>query len=51
MVRLLTNWVKQILFEVQEICTPLRRGASGMLVRPFYRYDLWEQLDAIGWVL
>jgi phospholipid/cholesterol/gamma-HCH transport system permease protein len=48
-VKLLTDWVKQILFEVQEYVRLCVSAFRGCFTRPFYRYDLWEQLDAIGW--
>jgi phospholipid/cholesterol/gamma-HCH transport system permease protein len=48
-VSLLTEWVKHILFEVQEYVRLCVRAIRGCFTRPFYRYDLWEQLDAIGW--
>ena len=31
MVRLLTDWVKQILLGGPGVCTPVRQGVSGML--------------------
>jgi phospholipid/cholesterol/gamma-HCH transport system permease protein len=48
-VTLLTEWVKQLLFEVQEYVRLCVRALKASFTRPFYRYDLWEQLDAIGW--
>jgi phospholipid/cholesterol/gamma-HCH transport system permease protein len=48
-VTLLTEWVKHILFEVQEYVRLCVSAFRGCFTRPFYRYDLWEQFDAIGW--
>jgi phospholipid/cholesterol/gamma-HCH transport system permease protein len=45
----LDTWVKRQVLEVQEyvrLCAAFFRAA---FTRPFYRYDLVEQLDAIGW--
>jgi phospholipid/cholesterol/gamma-HCH transport system permease protein len=48
-ITLLTAWVKQSLLEVQEYVRLCVAALRGCFSRPFYRYDLWEQLDAIGW--
>ena len=41
--------IKQGLLAVQEYVRLCAAAMRGCFTRPFYRYDLWEQLDAIGW--
>jgi phospholipid/cholesterol/gamma-HCH transport system permease protein len=41
-------WAKQGLYEVQEYVWLCLAAFHGCLTRPFYRYDFWEQLDAVG---
>jgi phospholipid/cholesterol/gamma-HCH transport system permease protein len=40
--------LKQALLEVQEYVRLCVAAFRGSVSRPFYTYDLWEQLDAIG---
>jgi len=42
-------WLKQAVLEVQEYTQLCAATFRGVVTRPFYRYDLVEQLDAIGW--
>jgi phospholipid/cholesterol/gamma-HCH transport system permease protein len=42
------NWLKRAVLEVQEYVRLCVMAARGTVSRPFYRYDLVEQLDAIG---
>jgi phospholipid/cholesterol/gamma-HCH transport system permease protein len=44
----LVTWVKQGLYEVQEYVRLCLFALRGSVTRPFYRYDFWEQLDAVG---
>jgi phospholipid/cholesterol/gamma-HCH transport system permease protein len=42
------TWLKHALLEVQEYVRLCAAALRGSVSRPFYNYDLWEQLDAIG---
>jgi len=42
------EWVKQSVYEIQEYVRLCLAAFRGCVSRPFYGYDLWEQLDAIG---
>src|SRR5262249_39567002 len=42
------TWLKHSLLEVQEYVRLCGAAFRGSVSRPFYTYDLWEQLDAIG---
>lgn len=42
------NWLKRAVLEVQEYVRLCVLAFRGTISRPFYRYDLVEQLDAIG---
>jgi phospholipid/cholesterol/gamma-HCH transport system permease protein len=42
------TWLKHALLEVQEYVRLCAAAFRGTATRPFYRYDLVEQLDAIG---
>ena len=42
------TWLKRAVLEVQEYVRLCGMAARGTVSRPFYRYDLVEQLDAIG---
>jgi phospholipid/cholesterol/gamma-HCH transport system permease protein len=44
----LESWVKAALLEVQEYVRMLGKVARGMVTRPFYLRDVFEQFDAIG---
>lgn len=48
MAQAIENWLKQALLEVQEYVRLCASAFRGIATRPFYRYDLVEQLDAIG---
>jgi phospholipid/cholesterol/gamma-HCH transport system permease protein len=45
----LDTWLKREVLEVQEYVRLCAAFFHGVVTRPFYRYDLVEQLDAIGW--
>ena len=45
----LDTWLKREVLEVQEYVRLCAAFFRGVVTRPFYRYDLVEQLDAIGW--
>jgi phospholipid/cholesterol/gamma-HCH transport system permease protein len=45
----LDTWLKREILEVQEYVRLCAAFFRGVVTRPFYRYDLVEQLDAIGW--
>jgi phospholipid/cholesterol/gamma-HCH transport system permease protein len=45
----LDTWLKRQVLEVQEYVRLCAAFFHGVVTRPFYRYDLVEQLDAIGW--
>ena len=45
----LDTWLKRQVLEVQEYVRLCGAFFHGVVTRPFYRYDLVEQLDAIGW--
>jgi phospholipid/cholesterol/gamma-HCH transport system permease protein len=45
---LIETWLKGVLLEVQEYVRLCAAAFRGTVSRPFYRYDLFEQLDAIG---
>ena len=42
------SWLKHSILEVQEYVHLCAAAFRGIVTRPFYRYDLIEQLDAIG---
>src|SRR5512139_1867587 len=44
----LETWVKAALLEVQEYVSMLGKVARGLVTRPFYLRDVFEQFDAIG---
>ena len=46
--RLLTEWLKSALLEVQEYVRLCAATAAASVTRPFYYRDLVQQLDAIG---
>jgi phospholipid/cholesterol/gamma-HCH transport system permease protein len=43
------TWLKHQILEVQEYVRLCGAAFRGAITRPFYRYDLFEQLEAIGW--
>jgi phospholipid/cholesterol/gamma-HCH transport system permease protein len=43
------NWLKKALLEVQEYVRMTLAALRGSVTSPFYRYDLFEQFDAVGW--
>ena len=48
MLRYVTEWTKNALFEVQEYVRLCAAAIRGTVTPPFYRYDVVEQFDAIG---
>jgi len=46
--RVLTDWFKGALLEVQEYVLLCVSAIRGTVTRPFYRHDVVEQFDAIG---
>jgi phospholipid/cholesterol/gamma-HCH transport system permease protein len=42
-------WYKRAVFDVQGYVLLTVAALRGIVSRPFYRFDLYEQLDAIGW--
>jgi phospholipid/cholesterol/gamma-HCH transport system permease protein len=47
-IRLLERWLKHAALEVQEYVHLTIAAFAGMFTRPFYRHDIVEQLDLIG---
>jgi phospholipid/cholesterol/gamma-HCH transport system permease protein len=47
-VRLLSEWLKGAILEVQEYLRLIGRVGSGLVTKPIYGRDIIEQLDAIG---
>jgi phospholipid/cholesterol/gamma-HCH transport system permease protein len=45
---LLDNWLKHAAYEVQEYVRLTAAALRGIVSRPFYRRDVVEQLDAVG---
>lgn len=48
MLRLLTNWLKNAIFAIQEYVQLQAATIRGVFSRPFYFHDVIEQLDSIG---
>jgi phospholipid/cholesterol/gamma-HCH transport system permease protein len=46
---MIQNWLKSVLLEVQEYVRMTAAALRGSVTSPFYRYDLFEQFDAVGW--
>jgi phospholipid/cholesterol/gamma-HCH transport system permease protein len=46
--RLLTNWLKNAIFAIQEYVQLQAATIRGVFSRPFYFHDVIEQLDSIG---
>jgi len=46
---MIQNWLKSALLEVQEYVRMTAAALRGSVTSPFYRYDLFEQFDAVGW--
>ena len=48
MIRLIESWLKHAALEAQEYVRLTVATFVGMFTRPFYRHDIVEQLDVIG---
>ena len=49
MLSLLEGWLKKAALDVQEYVRLVIATAGGVFSRPFYRHDVIEQFDLIGW--
>ena len=48
MIRLVSEWLKRVVLELQDYMRLVGRVATGLVSRPIYGRDIVEQLDAIG---
>src|SRR5262245_66629565 len=46
---MIQHWIKNVVLEVQEYVRMTLSALRGSVTSPFYRYDLFEQFDAVGW--
>ena len=49
MLSLFERWLKKAALEVQEYVRLVTSTCAGVFTRPFYRHDVIEQFDLIGW--
>jgi phospholipid/cholesterol/gamma-HCH transport system permease protein len=47
-IRLVSEWLKRVVLELQDYLRLIGRVFSGLVTRPIYGRDIVEQLDAIG---